>query len=138
MSRTIRIDDEVYTWLQSRAKPFEDTPNDVLRRIAELDSNETDQKEEEEMKSGRIQNRKYSGRYLNKQWDVNAKHALYHKGGTWYNNLEKFPGALFDPYGYVVFKTEKEYQNSPYLNIGKETNVPNGISNIPEYVRMKN
>jgi hypothetical protein len=29
---TIRIDDDVYDWLQRRAKPFVDTPNSVLRR----------------------------------------------------------------------------------------------------------
>ena len=34
---TIRIDDEVYAWLQKSACPFEDTPNSVLRRIAKLD-----------------------------------------------------------------------------------------------------
>jgi hypothetical protein len=33
---TIRIDDEVYRWLQAQARPFEDTPNTVLRRIAHL------------------------------------------------------------------------------------------------------
>jgi len=34
---TIRIDDEVYVWLQKLARPFEDTPNSVLRRMAKLD-----------------------------------------------------------------------------------------------------
>lgn len=29
---TIRIDDEVWSYLKSKATPFEDTPNDVLRR----------------------------------------------------------------------------------------------------------
>lgn len=29
---TIRIDDDLYEWLQRRAKPFVDTPNSVLRR----------------------------------------------------------------------------------------------------------
>lgn len=33
----IRIDDEVYAWLQGQAKPFDDTPNSVLRRLAGLD-----------------------------------------------------------------------------------------------------
>jgi len=33
---TIRIDDEVYAWLQNLARPFEDTPNSVLRRLAKL------------------------------------------------------------------------------------------------------
>jgi hypothetical protein len=35
---TIRIDNEVYSWLQKQARPFEDTPNTVLRRIANLDN----------------------------------------------------------------------------------------------------
>jgi hypothetical protein len=33
---TIRIDDEVYAWLQNLARPFKDTPNSVLWRIAKL------------------------------------------------------------------------------------------------------
>lgn len=37
MAPTIRIDDTVYAWLQQQARPFEDTPNSVLRRIAKLD-----------------------------------------------------------------------------------------------------
>jgi negative regulator of replication initiation len=32
MMPTIRIDDDVWRYLQSKARPFEDTPNDVLRR----------------------------------------------------------------------------------------------------------
>ena len=36
MSPTIRIDDDVYRVLQSRAEPFVDTPNTVLRRLLEL------------------------------------------------------------------------------------------------------
>lgn len=34
---TIRIDNEVWTFLQSKAKPFEDSPNDVLRRELGID-----------------------------------------------------------------------------------------------------
>ena len=37
MAPAVRIDDEVYEWLQQQAKPFEDTPNSVLRRIAGLE-----------------------------------------------------------------------------------------------------
>ena len=36
MAPTIRIDDEVYVSLQSQARPFEDTPNSVMRRILGL------------------------------------------------------------------------------------------------------
>jgi negative regulator of replication initiation len=32
-SRTIRVDDEVYAWLQSKAVPFRDGPNTVLRKL---------------------------------------------------------------------------------------------------------
>ncbi|HXY25646.1 MAG TPA: hypothetical protein VEI73_13410 [Candidatus Acidoferrum sp.] len=32
MMPTIRIDEDVWRFLQSKAKPFEDSPNDVLRR----------------------------------------------------------------------------------------------------------
>ncbi len=38
MMPTIRIDDDVWRFLQSKAKPFEDTPNDVLRRELGLQS----------------------------------------------------------------------------------------------------
>ncbi len=41
MAPTIRIDDEVYAWLQGQARPFDDTPNSVLRRIARLNTPET-------------------------------------------------------------------------------------------------
>ena len=36
MSPTIRVDEDVFKWLQKQAHPFVDTPNDVLRRIAKL------------------------------------------------------------------------------------------------------
>src|SRR5688572_1333615 len=35
-SRVIRIDDEVWAELQRRARPLEDTPNSVLRRVFDL------------------------------------------------------------------------------------------------------
>lgn len=48
MSPRIQVDDEVYEYLQSRARPFEDTPNTVLRRQLKLDSDtSTDPREPE-------------------------------------------------------------------------------------------
>jgi hypothetical protein len=35
---TIRVDEDVYVWLQQRAKPFVDTPNSVLRRELKIES----------------------------------------------------------------------------------------------------
>jgi len=57
--------------------------------------------------------------------------------GDGYNNLVDFPGALFDPNGYVLFKTEKDYLGCAYLKIGKETNVPKGIWSMPGYVKVR-
>lgn len=38
MAPAIRIDDQVWDWLKSHARPLEDTPNSVLRRLAGLDA----------------------------------------------------------------------------------------------------
>ncbi len=80
---------------------------------------------------------KITGKRLAEEWRVAVRHALYHKDGSWYNNLERFPGALFDPNGYVLFRTESEYRNCPYLHIGVETNVRPHLSVIPGYVRKR-
>ena len=138
---TIRVDDDVYAWLQKQARPFEDTPNSVLRRVAGLGGAAqpiapTEAKGVKAMKQiAPTAPKTLSGRKLNELWGVGAKHALYHREGSWYNNLERFPGALFDPNGYVVFATEQAYKNSRHVRIAQETNVPNGISSIPGYVR---
>ncbi len=78
-----------------------------------------------------------SGANLNREWNVGARHALYHKDGKWYNRLERFPGAYFDPDGYILFKTEQEYINHPSIKIGEKVNIYGGISSLPGYKRMK-
>ena len=132
---TIRIDDEVYEWLKSQATPFEDNPNSVLRRVAELDVEESALDLFEEL--GPDGEERVSGRILNDRWEVGAKHALYHRDGRFYENLQAFPGALFDPKGYIVFEGASDYERCPHLRIGKKLNVPDGISAIPGYQRMK-
>jgi hypothetical protein len=77
------------------------------------------------------------GKQLNDKWKVGARHALFSQGGAFYENLERFPGALFDPKGYVLFKTEHEYRNNPHVRVGKKTNVRGGISALPGYVRKE-
>lgn len=155
MPPTIRIDEEVYTWLQRNARPFEDTPNSVLRRVAGLESPNPQpvaddvpsaaegvrsRAPEESLKpirlSGTGRGRMgLDGKQLNDEWKVGARHALFSRDGTWYENLERFPGALFDPKGYVLFKTEEEYRKNAHVRVGKKTNVPGGIASIPGYMR---
>jgi len=137
LAPTIRIDDEVYAWLQKHARAFEDTPNSVLRRLAGLDTEKGGEKMLTTGSTTRQSNGRLglTGQQLNKEWGVGARHALFHKDGTWYNNLQRFPGALFDPEGYVLFKIEEEYLSSPYVSVGRQTNIPRGISSMPGYVR---
>lgn len=42
MSPTIRVDDDVFAYLQKNARPLVDNPNAVLRRLFELDTPHTD------------------------------------------------------------------------------------------------
>jgi hypothetical protein len=51
--------------------------------------------------------------------------------------VDKFPAALCDPNGYVLFKTKEEYENSSFLDIGNRVNARNGIWKIPNYLKMK-
>lgn len=77
-----------------------------------------------------------SGRELNRKWNIGAAHVLYHKDGTWFHVLERFPGALCDPHGYVLFSDKDQYIKAPQLKIGVRTAVPAGINQLPGYVRM--
>jgi 5-methylcytosine-specific restriction endonuclease McrA len=77
------------------------------------------------------------GRELNQAWNIGARHALYRENGAWYHQLTAFPGALIDAHGYILFATEQEYLQCSFLQIGKEINVPGGITQIPGYVRVR-
>jgi len=73
---------------------------------------------------------------LNEAWGVGAAQVRYSDDGHWHATLARFPGALFDTHGYVLFATEAEYRTAPRLSIGKQISVPQpGISAIPGYVR---
>lgn len=78
-----------------------------------------------------------TGSYLNEAWEVGAAHALYREDGRWYHQLLRFPGALFDRNGYIVFRTKAEYETCAQLRRRKDLNVRGGIASIPGYVRMR-
>lgn len=79
-----------------------------------------------------------SGKRLNVVWGIGARHALYRQDGKWFHKLVQFPGALCDPNGYVLFKTEEQFLSCPYLEINNCVHVKgNGtISGMPGYVKM--
>lgn len=77
------------------------------------------------------------GLYLNKEWKIGAAQALYSAAGTWFHRLERFPGALCDQDGYIIFNNETEYLNCEYVKVGKQTNVPGGIKELVGYVRRR-
>lgn len=75
-------------------------------------------------------------RFLNKHYEIGAAHALYDVHGKWYHILQKFPGALFDAQGVVVFANESELRNCKAAKIGPDPNqlhIPKGISSLPGY-----
>jgi 5-methylcytosine-specific restriction protein A len=76
------------------------------------------------------------GKELNTKWKVNAIHALYREDGKWYHKLKRFPGALFDKNGYIIFNSEDEYINCKYINHGEEIHIYNGIKTIPGYIAV--
>jgi len=74
---------------------------------------------------------------LNESWRVGAIEVRYSDDGHWYHTLSHCPAALFDRNGYLFFATERAYQTSPYLRIGKQIAVPKlGISAVLGYVRV--
>jgi len=136
MPRDITIDDDVWAHMKMHAQPLEDTPNSVLRRLFDLEPNNREELPMQTFGAPYIRSpRTDSGKRLNALWNVGARHALYHKDGCYFNRLVRFPGALFDPNGYVMFETEDEYLHSPYLQIGQQLNIPTGISRLPGYKR---
>jgi hypothetical protein len=78
-----------------------------------------------------------SGEHLLIEWKIPARQARYHKDGTWFMPLERFPGALCDPKGYIIFNSRHDYESAHYLEIGERLNVRQGICKLPGYVRVR-
>lgn len=77
-----------------------------------------------------------TGKALNVRWKVGAQHALYRQDGKWYHHLNRFPGALFDRNGYLLFETQEQFDDCPFLQRGGDLHVPAGISAIPGYRKV--
>jgi hypothetical protein len=191
MCPTIRIDDDVYRWLQSQAVPFEDNPNSVLRRLAGLErvprestprtattdsasklgkvphetaslgllgsSRDTTLVTATTLGSNKEQNVAASpnrrgergggrrpplarGAELIRRWGIPVRQARFHRDGSWYERLEKFPAAYCDREGYVLFGSEDDLRTTPGVRIepSGQVWVPGGISSLAGYCKTNN
>jgi hypothetical protein len=78
-----------------------------------------------------------TGKHLNSEWNVGAKHALYHKYGRWYHQLRDFPGALLDLNGYVLFDSRESFLANPEIVVTQDVHVPKGLASHSAYVRVR-
>lgn len=138
----IRVDDQVWAWLQSQGRVFEDTPNSVLRRLAGLSpTTASDQSRPVASEPARrhivktqapLGNR-VTGDSLNRQHRLGARHALYHKDGTFYERLTAFPAVYCDPHGYVKYDSEQSFKADRHIRIGEKVNIPGTLGGHPKY-----
>ena len=68
-----------------------------------------------------------------KRWNLDVEQALYPETADRYHQLQRFPGALLNDDGYVLFETEAAYRNSPHVQMRRDFGVPRGIRGIPGY-----
>lgn len=78
-----------------------------------------------------------SGKQLNQEWGIGAAQAFYHNAGTWFTLPAKFPLALCDKHGYVVFRSSHELNATPGVRITSSIRVKAGIKTLPGYKRMR-
>jgi hypothetical protein len=80
---------------------------------------EGDSDASESLKASMPENR--TGREFARRWGLKVQQALYRKTGDWFHQLTKFPGALLDANGYVIFETEESFNTCPQLRKGNDT-----------------
>jgi len=82
-----------------------------------------------------------SGEHVRRQHRIPVAQVRYHWEGSFFMPLEKFPGALADRSGYVIFATTEEYLRSRFLDHrgslkNPRLGVRGGISHMPTYVNF--
>lgn len=161
MTPVVRVDDDVWEWLKSQAQPLEDTPNSVLRRVAGIDpplarppraASPVSRPLGAPPRAGAVAPqtvatppfapaasrpaKRVTGEWLNRAFNLEARHSLYHKDGMLYERLVNFPGVLCDPKGFVRYVDEEQFLGDPQLNIGEKVNVPRALSRHARYTRF--
>lgn len=71
--------------------------------------------------------------------NINVNAQQYNYDSEWFHPLKRFPGALIDKDGYVIFKEKLDYEDSPYLTLKKDVHLVKDIKNlsgIPGYIKF--
>lgn len=79
-----------------------------------------------------------TGKRLSERFRLAVLHALYRRTGDWYHVLRRFPGALFDGTGYLLFDSEAAYLD--FLidrhNLGVKQTVETNTLSIKKGIRF--
>ena len=73
-----------------------------------------------------------------RQYGIKVKQARYSIDGRWYHHLTRFPAALLDKDGYVIFETKQDYESCKPLDLKQDVNVRSkkGIKIISGYIHF--
>ncbi|HEX4276837.1 MAG TPA: hypothetical protein VHZ74_15885 [Bryobacteraceae bacterium] len=84
-----------------------------------------------------------TGREIARRWGLEVRQPLYRKTGDWFHELTKFPGALLDANGYLLFETEESFEACHQLRRGKDpdrnggwVSALQGIRSFPGYIQV--
>lgn len=75
-----------------------------------------------------------NGNQLAKKWGLKTAQARYNSKGNWYHTLNRFPAALLDAKGYIIFQNDEELRSYPGVKVTEHINVRHLISTLPDYV----
>ena len=160
MTAPIQVDDEVEQALAKRAAEegfalfSPSTPNLVLRIVLGLDQSTSPSMARSLGSPGNssssntheatIQGSKTLGRThrrigsrLLREHGLNCAKGYFSKTGIPYQKPDTFPVVLFDTDGYLIISDEESMRSNPYINVGKQVSIPNGIGSIPGYTKCQ-
>lgn len=70
---TIKIDDDVMRYLKSKADPFNDSPNSVLRRVLGLDKSKTTKSRNENLKGGIMKSDEFVRKVISEHYNYEER-----------------------------------------------------------------
>ena len=68
------------------------------------------------------------------RWNIKCSSARFSEWGNWYAAVNRFPAALIDTNGYIVFESLEKLNSTQGVKFTKQINVPAGISSLSGYI----